>query len=375
MGDFLRYSMFDKYFKQIGCQNPYCPPGKDFESAHYLLSWYYSWGGSHPEDQGAWSWRIGASHAHFGYQHPLVAHVMSSERDFEPRTKSGPAMWRTSLTRQLEFYQWLQSAEGAIAGGATSSYQGRYGAYPMSQPTFYGMAYDPHPVFHDPLSNSWFGWQAWSVERLISYYAASGDSRVAPLLAKWVAWVGGNVRFPDSGVVEVPTTLVWEGAPDSWNPKAPGANLGLHVKVTEFGQDMGITAALARALSEYAAAKLKHEGVAAPEVAQLSRRMMDSVWTHGRDGQGLSLPEVRKDYERFGNEVPIPDTYRGVMASGAVVQAGSTFLSLRPQYTQDPDFAKVSDFLSGGKAPVFRYHRFWAEVEAALAYAALDGVL
>ncbi|MEK8229263.1 glycoside hydrolase family 48 protein [Oerskovia sp. M15] len=27
MGDYLRYAMFDKYFKQPGCTTPSCPPG------------------------------------------------------------------------------------------------------------------------------------------------------------------------------------------------------------------------------------------------------------------------------------------------------------------------------------------------------------
>ena len=66
MGDFLRYAMFDKYFKKIGCENLQCPAGNAYESAHYLLSWYYAWGGSQPNDGGAWSWRIGGSHTHFG---------------------------------------------------------------------------------------------------------------------------------------------------------------------------------------------------------------------------------------------------------------------------------------------------------------------
>ena len=46
MGDFLRYALFDKYFKKMGCDSPYCAPGTGEDSAHYLLSWYYAWGGS-----------------------------------------------------------------------------------------------------------------------------------------------------------------------------------------------------------------------------------------------------------------------------------------------------------------------------------------
>ncbi len=36
---------------------------------HYLLSWYYAWGGATDSSAG-WAWRIGSSHAHFGYQNP-----------------------------------------------------------------------------------------------------------------------------------------------------------------------------------------------------------------------------------------------------------------------------------------------------------------
>src|SRR5262249_43212511 len=60
MGDWLRYSLFDKYFKTMGCTSPKCPGGNEYESAHYLLSWYYAWGGA-TSKSGAWSYRIGAS--------------------------------------------------------------------------------------------------------------------------------------------------------------------------------------------------------------------------------------------------------------------------------------------------------------------------
>ena len=73
---------------------------------------------------------------------------------------------RHSLTRQLQFYQFLQSNEGAIAGGAANSWAGRYAVPPAGDPTFFGMAYDVQPVYHDPPSNQWFGWQAWSMGRL-----------------------------------------------------------------------------------------------------------------------------------------------------------------------------------------------------------------
>ncbi|HEX7599162.1 MAG TPA: glycoside hydrolase family 48 protein, partial [Polyangia bacterium] len=63
MGDYLRYSLFDKYFKEMGCQDPSCPAAEGRGGAHYLISWYYAWGGSLTK-AGGWSWRIGASASH-----------------------------------------------------------------------------------------------------------------------------------------------------------------------------------------------------------------------------------------------------------------------------------------------------------------------
>ncbi|MDW8181897.1 MAG: glycoside hydrolase family 48 protein, partial [Anaerolineae bacterium] len=45
------------------------------------------------------------------------------------------------------------------------------------------------------------------------------------------------------------------------------------------------------------------------------------------------------------------------------------YISMRPRYLQDPDWPKVQAYLNGGPAPQFRYHRFWAQADAALAYA------
>ncbi len=44
------------------------------ERGHYLLSWYYAWGGS---TTGAWSWRISGTEIHEGYQNPLAAYALT----------------------------------------------------------------------------------------------------------------------------------------------------------------------------------------------------------------------------------------------------------------------------------------------------------
>ncbi|MDX3274720.1 glycoside hydrolase family 48 protein, partial [Streptomyces scabiei] len=143
MGDYLRYAMYDKYFKKIGnCVGPSaCPAGTGKDSSMYLLSWYYAWGGATDTNAG-WAWRIGSSHTHGGYQNPLAAYALANYAPLKPKSATGQADWAKSLDRQIEFYRWLQSDEGAIAGGATNSWAGRYATPPAGTPTFYGMYYD-----------------------------------------------------------------------------------------------------------------------------------------------------------------------------------------------------------------------------------------
>ncbi|MEV6494764.1 glycoside hydrolase family 48 protein, partial [Actinoplanes sp. NPDC051633] len=227
MGDYLRYAMFDKYFKKIGnCVGPAaCPAGSGKDSAHYLLSWYYAWGGA-TDPAAGWSWRIGSSHAHFGYQNPFAAWALTNTPELTSAMKSSSANadWTNSLKRQLEFYTWLQSSEGAIAGGATNSWDGAYGQPPSGTPTFYGMPYTEHPVYHDPGSNSWFGMQVWSMQRVAELYHQTGNAQAKALLDKWVPWALANTTVGSGGNYQVPSTLQWSGAPATWNPAAPVAN-------------------------------------------------------------------------------------------------------------------------------------------------------
>ena len=96
----------------------------------YLLSLVLRLGRRERHHAG-WAWRIGSSHNHCGYQNPLAAWALSSRpAALQPQSPTASADWATSLTRQLEFYTWLQSAEGAIAGGATNSWDGHYASPP-----------------------------------------------------------------------------------------------------------------------------------------------------------------------------------------------------------------------------------------------------
>ena len=95
----------------------------------------------------------------------------------------------------LEFWQWLQSSEGAIAGGATNSWKGAYEDPSEDGITgyFYGLAYDWQPVYHCPPSNNWFGMQVWSMERLAEYYYVTDDGVAANILKNWITWFENDI--------------------------------------------------------------------------------------------------------------------------------------------------------------------------------------
>jgi hypothetical protein len=281
-----------------------------------------------------WAWRAASDQAHIGYQNPLVAWVLSTVPPFRSASPGGAQDWAASLDRQLEFYGWLQSAEGALGGGAS-----------LGEGAFHGMKYQEHPVFLDPPSNAWFGWQAWAMERLAQYAGATQDPRARTVLGRWIAWAKSALVLRKDGSFAVPSTLGWRGTPGD-----------LHVTVLSTNQDVGVTGALARTLA-YAG-----EGT-------LARELLDRMWKLYRDDRGVAAPEAREDYRRFGDAVPLPSGFRGAMGRGEPIRPGATFLDLRSGYRRDPDYPTVEAALRSGRAPVFRYHRFWAQVEVALAYA------
>lgn len=369
MGDFIRLAMFDKYFKPIGVQDKYAAGGTGYESAHYLISWYYAWGG--PLVEQGWAWRIGCSHNHFGYQNPVAAYALSQYDDLKPISQNGVRDWTTSLDRQLEFYTWLQSAEGAIAGGATNSLNGDYDPYPAGTATFYGMVYQEHPVYHDPGSNQWFGMQAWSMERIAELYYISGDSRAQNLMDNWVAWVKSEVQLNSDGTFAIPSTLQWSGQPETWNPDAPAVNSNLHVSVSDYGTDLGITACLAKALTYYAAATQKY-GTLDTDARDIAQELLDRMWNlyYEPNGAGVAVEETRADFSRFfEQEVYVPDGWTGKMANGDVIEPGISFIDIRSNYRNDPDFPALEAAYNSGQDYTKKYHRFWAQVDIALANA------
>ncbi|MEV4835587.1 glycoside hydrolase family 48 protein [Nonomuraea sp. NPDC049486] len=365
MGDYLRYSMYDKYFKQPGCTSPSCPAGTGKNAASYLMSWYYAWGGATDANAG-WAWRIGSSHNHSGYQNPFAAWALSNVAELRPRSSTGANDWSTSLTRQLQFYTWLQSAEGAIAGGATNSWEGDYGTPPSNLPKFHGMTYDWQPVYHDPPSNQWFGFQAWTMERVAELYNVTGNADAKRLLDKWVTWALDNTTVSSGGDYQIPSTLRWTGAPaGNFNATTgmPPANPNLHVEVVNHTQDVGVAGSYAKVLMYYAA-RANHA-----EARDTAKALLDAVWEN-RDGKGVSVEETKADYQRVDDPVYVPPGWTGTMPNGDPINSNSTFLSIRSFYEDDPDWPEVQAYLNGtGPVPTFNYHRFWAQVDVAVALA------
>ncbi|MEQ0558500.1 glycoside hydrolase family 48 protein [Amycolatopsis sp. NEAU-NG30] len=371
MGDYLRYSLFDKYYKKIGnCVGAAaCAAGTGKDSEHYLISWYYAWGGS-LDPASPWAWRIGDSAAHQGYQNPLAAYALSADPGLKVTSATGASDWATSLNRQLEFLQWLQSADGGIAGGATNSWDGSYAAPPAGSPTFYGMFYDQQPVWHDPPSNQWFGFQTWGMERIAELYQATKDPRAKKILDKWVPWAIAGTKVGTGGTFQVPSDLVWSGAPDTWNATSPGANANLHVTVKNYSQDVGVAASLAKTLLYYAA------GSGNAQAKTVGEQLLNAL-SANTDAKGIAVPETRTDYDRFDDKynattdqgLYVPSGWTGTMPNGDPINANSTFLSIRSFYQNDPQWPKVQAYLNGGAAPTFTYHRFWAQSEIATAFA------
>jgi hypothetical protein len=211
--------------------------------------------------------------------------------------------------------------------------------------------------------------QTWSLERLAEYYYLTNDAKAKSVLDKWVTWALDNTDIGTSSFA-IPSDLAWTGKPTTWNPSSPAANTGLHVEVTSKGQDLGVAGSYAKLLTYYAA----KSGNARAKTA--AKGLLDAIWAY-KDPKGVSVTETRADYNRMddrydaatGQGIYIPPGWSGEMPNGDVIQPGVSFLDIRSFYKNDPDWPKVENYLNGGAAPTFNYHRFWAQVDVATGYA------
>ncbi|XP_050301761.1 exoglucanase B-like [Anthonomus grandis grandis] len=351
MGDFLRYTFFDQHFKRAGnCIGELeCPGTTDKNSSHYLISWGISWGGS-LEDKG-YSWRSGNSVCYYGYQNLVAAYGLINEPSIRPKAATAVEDWTVSLERQLELYEYLQTSEGAFAAGVTNSWNKSYANPPQEykDASFYGMWFDYQPGYAD--ANPWFGFQAWTADRVAQYYYLTKNERARKIIKKWTDWIISEITFDENGDFTIPSNIKWDGLPPDTK-----------VTVTAYGQSIGSASATARTLSYYAAAS---GDTTAKKVA---KNLLDALWNHHRTARGISLEESFSSYTNFNHKLYIPlANWSGVYPNGDVIDNNATFLSVRSWFKDDPDWSMVQDYLDGGAVPRFEVHRFWEQSDVAVA--------
>jgi hypothetical protein len=73
---------------------PVLRAGQGYESAMFLINWYFAWGGSMPQGGYGWAWRIGSSHNHQPTRNPMAAYALSGAfQPLTPRSPNGARDW------------------------------------------------------------------------------------------------------------------------------------------------------------------------------------------------------------------------------------------------------------------------------------------
>ena len=349
MGDETRNNMFDKYYKTIGTTNKWDTSNSNGQ--YYLMNWYTSWGGAL---DGSWAWQIGCSHAHEFYQNPLAAYALAYDTNLSSNMKAQGAVedFKKSFQTQMEYYLWLLSNDGVIAGGSTNSVNGRYEDHSKNvsgTSEFNKMVYVEHPVYADPGSNHWIGNQVWAVQRLAELYyvvKTQGDASgitvggmdlttaLETILDKWTGWfldnsilgkASGTITFedyyekyhatdgtgktkfeiPDLSTVtddgtsfSIPSSLIWSGEPNSWTGTYQ-ENTNLKATIVGYGDgDLGCVSSLANTLIYYAAGRgISASDLATGEASYKSSRGTKSTDMKDRAAQSLYLAKELLDRE------------------------------------------------------------------------------
>ena len=199
------------------------PPAPARTRAHYLLSWYYAWGGATDASAG-WSWRIGSSHNHFGYQNPLAAWALSQRRPSckpqvaDRRSRTGP----TSLDRQLEFYQLAAVRRGRHRRWRHQQLGRQLRA--RRRPARHLLR---HVLRRRARSTTTRRRTSGSASRPGRWSASpstttqTGNAKAKALLDKWVAWAIANTTINAARqLLGSRPTLQWTGQPGHLEPDA-----------------------------------------------------------------------------------------------------------------------------------------------------------
>ena len=357
MGDETRNNMFDKYYRSIGATDKWATDSTNGQ--YYLMNWYTSWGGAL---DGSWAWQIGCSHAHEFYQNPLAAYALAYDTNLSSNMKAQGAVedFKKSFQTQMEYYLWLLSNDGVIAGGSTNSVNGRYEDHSKNvsgTSEFNKMVYVEHPVYADPGSNHWIGNQVWAVQRLAELYyvvKTQGDASgvtvggmdlttaLETILDKWTGWfldnsilgkASGTITFedyyekyhatdgtgktkfeiPDLSTVtddgesfSIPSSLIWSGEPNSWTGTYQ-ENTNLKATITGYGDgDLGCVSSLANTLIYYAAGRgVSASDLATGEASYKANRGTKSTDMKDRAAQSLYLAKelLDREWDKYRDDI------------------------------------------------------------------------
>ena len=376
MGDYLRYAMFDKYFKTDGLHQPDLPRGHRLQRGPLPDVLVLRVGRRHRRLR-----RLGLAHRlepqplrlpepdgrARAHDHAGACAALAQRRarlDDQPRAPARVlplAAVGRRRHRRRRHQQLGRPLRHAARGRADvlrrcSTRRTRSTSIPAATP---GSASRPGR------------WSAWP-----STTTSPATIARSLILDKWVTWAMANTRLLTNGSYEIPSTLDWDGQPSlnwnattqNWNAADATYNAGLRAIVVDFTQDVGVAAALAKTLTYYSAGRTRW-GAPHPSSQVLAKELLDRMWTLYRDETGVAVPETRRDYNRFDDPVFVPAGFTGAMPNGDPITASSTFIGLRSDLRSDPAWPQVQAYLDGGPAPTFTYHRFWAQVDIALANA------
>ncbi|GAA3422757.1 hypothetical protein GCM10018952_77050 [Streptosporangium vulgare] len=228
MGDYLRYAMYDKYFKKQGCTSTSCAAGTGKDSSAYLLSWYYAWGGAYDTSAG-WAWRIGSSHKPLRLPEPdgRLGAVQRGRAQAQGRDRGA------GLDDQH------QAAAGVLPLAAVDRGRDRRWRHQQLAGPLRGPAVDAAHLLRDGLRLA-AGLPRPAVQPVVRLPGVvDGAGRGAVLRDRqtptpsscWTSGSSGPPTTPRSTPTDLPDPLDAgvDRPADTWNPNNPGSNSGLHV--------------------------------------------------------------------------------------------------------------------------------------------------
>lgn len=310
-----------------------------------------------------WGVRTASWNYHQAHQNAMSAFILSTIPEFQSKTVNGKEQWNIVKENTIDFWDWLQTEEGAIAGGATNSFNGDYrdpAGYGVTG-YFNGLPYVSSPQHINPPSNELFIYQTISMERNAEYCYLSDDLKSCKILKKWVNWIlslSEEILLPNNDY-QVPSNISFQGQPSNYSSSSQN-NSKLHVSIKSYDKNIGCASLLARVLTYYAAI------TGDQNAKELARDLLDRMFLYS-DSIGIGVNETLPPYSNFIAPIPVapchpPDCPK---IDGVTIKPGVSFIDIRSWYKNDPLWPII---VSGSNA-VFTFHRFWEQAQYAIACA------